>query len=217
MNIKSKLTVLQLTEGTSFAFTSGLRSITDKVLNYAGVSLPTRRLAHLFEVANELGGLMRRVRREDEGELFRSKLTFDAHILLAGRLPEDPAPTAFMIYPQGNWIEIGRHTPYLAIGRSSYALPLLSALVTAELSLIRAFNAGILAVDAASAAYSNVRYPVDVAILLNGATDVMQARLSEVELEPILTHWRNSLGEYLATAPRLDIDLFRKIYSTSGT
>lgn len=202
---KSKVAVHRLSNGTCFTFTSGLRSITDKVLNYASAALANSDLLRLFEVANLLGELLRRAREEDERDLQRSGFIFDAHLLLAGRLGGDQSATAFLIYPQGNWIEVGEDVPYLTIGRRSPALAVLDGLVTRGSCLSQALKIAALAMDAASANFANVRYPIDTVVLPNRSPQLLQARLNERDIAPLLKHWRESLRYALATAPSIDV------------
>ena len=207
ISTKSKLAIHTLPHGTCFTLTSGLRSISDKVLSYAGDTLPASGSKRLFEVANEFGQLLRRVREEDAEELQRSRLEFDAHMLLGGLCTGDPSPTAYLIYPQGNWIEVGRDAPYLTIGRSSSAYPLLKSLISVNLPLSLAANVGILAIDAAAASIVNVRYPIDIAVLADHATNVVHRQLTEADVAPLLAHWRSSLKSSLDKAPALDIGI----------
>src|SRR5206468_2436521 len=101
-----------------FVMTSGLRSLRDKVIAYLDRALATggEPPRTMLDAIGVYTGCLRVVTEEDKGALERSHLGFDLHALIGGQLADDPEPTIFLVYPVGNWIQIGERTPYLAIG-----------------------------------------------------------------------------------------------------
>ncbi|HKK48773.1 MAG TPA: hypothetical protein VJ932_06720, partial [Alkalispirochaeta sp.] len=99
------------TEGSGqfFVMTSGLRSVRDKVLTYfdderAQRNAPSDRL---FKVVNRFADLMRRVATEDKTHLAEDGLSFNSHVIIGGQLSDDSDHKLYLIYPPGNWIEVG--------------------------------------------------------------------------------------------------------------
>ena len=45
---------------------------------------------------------------EDEALLKKSGLTFNLHSIIGGQMSDDPEPKLYLLYPQGNWVEIGK-------------------------------------------------------------------------------------------------------------
>ena len=82
-------------------------------------------LDHLFKAVNLFATQVRRVAQEDRGSLQESGLSFDFSALIGGQFEHDKEHKLFLVYPQGNWIEVGQGTPYQIIGASGYGKPIL--------------------------------------------------------------------------------------------
>jgi putative proteasome-type protease len=57
--------------------------------------------------------------------LERAELKFNSHALIGGQMAGDSAHRLFLVYPEGNWVEIGPDTPYQIIGASGFGKPIL--------------------------------------------------------------------------------------------
>ena len=53
----------------------------------------------------------------------------------------------FLVYPQGNWIEVDQRTPYLSIGHTAYGKPILDRALGAETPLRTALKLAYLSFD----------------------------------------------------------------------
>ena len=203
---KGKLAFVDGDDGaTFFVMTSGLRSVRDKLLIYAEEALAARREAgrtpsRLYEVANLFGSELRRVRAEDAEALGRSGLAFNAHLILGGRLPGDPAPTLFYLYPEGNWIEVADDSPWFMIGRTHYGRPILDRLMHAEASTELMLALAVLAHDATAASVTDVGPPVDV-LSLPAAGAAAEHRFERPELERVSRWWHESLADAIRRMP----------------
>ena len=202
---KGKLAFVDGDGATFFVMTSGLRSVRDKLLIYAeealaGLREADRAPSRLYEVANLLGTELRRVRAEDAEALARSGLAFNAHLILGGRLPGDPAPTLFYLYPEGNWIEVADDSPWFMIGRTHYGRPILDRLMHAEASTELMLALAVLAHDATAASVTDVGPPVDVLSLPAGGA-AAEHRFERPELERVSRWWHESLADAIRRMP----------------
>ena len=59
-----------------------------------------------------------------------ANLTFNLFTLIGGQMPSDSVHKLFLVYPEGNWVEVGPDTPYQIIGASGYGKPILERSVT---------------------------------------------------------------------------------------
>ncbi|MEJ7608343.1 MAG: hypothetical protein WKF37_19275 [Bryobacteraceae bacterium] len=117
-------------QGPGFSFfvlNSGLRSLRDKVLlcfeeAYAR-RIDTR--DRLFKIVNLYAEQVRKIAEEDGQALRESDLRFNIHSLVGGQMSADSAHRLFLVYPQGNWVEVGADTPYQIIGNSGFGKPIL--------------------------------------------------------------------------------------------
>ncbi|MEQ8442949.1 MAG: peptidase [Alphaproteobacteria bacterium] len=151
--------------GRIITMTSGLRSLRDKTLAYlkrdlrAGDGKP---FPSMLDAVEGYCRCLRRVFDEDAEDLERSKLSFNLHSIIAGKLAEDDEPTAYMVYPEGNWIEVDRRTPYLSIGETSYGKPILDRALTGDTDLNTAMNLAYLSFDSTRISAADVGFPIDV-------------------------------------------------------
>ncbi|MFQ5775030.1 MAG: peptidase [Kiloniellaceae bacterium] len=155
-------------DGRFCIMTSGLRSLRDKTLAYLDRDLgggPARSIGFLVDAVNLYSKCLRRVSREDRAALRGSDLTFDLHAVVAGRLPRDREPTVFLVYPEGNWIEIDDRTPYLSIGNTAYGKPILDRALRPETSIRTALKLAYLSFDSSRTSAADVGFPIDMLVL----------------------------------------------------
>jgi putative proteasome-type protease len=200
---KTKLASHSVSGHAFFTMTSGLRSIRDKALIYledhvAHSAAPPRRL---YELANAFGEQLRRVRREDGDALQKSNLAFNLHAIIGGRLGDDQSPTLFLVYPEGNWIEVNDESPFFAIGRTPYGVPLIAKHITKSTPLNEAAAWALVAFDMTASSVSDVDYPIDIAILQNTDTGLRRHRYEREDLKPLLDRWHASLHQQLQELP----------------
>ncbi len=186
-----------------FVMTSGLRSVRDKVMSYlpadppAGAEAgdgdtasPFRRLA---DVAQALGEQVRRVAGEDRETLEAAQLPFNLHALVGGRLADDPAPSVFLVYPEGNWIEIDERQPYLSIGATAYGKPILDRGLSYDTPLRSALKLAYLSFDSSRFSSADVGFPIDLATLSSADGSWRFAQLDYDELVEQRQWWNRQL------------------------
>ena len=200
---KAKLSELVVGDRSVVVMTSGLRSVRDKVVLRLEDRLATgaERFSRMHELASAFGDQLREVRAEDGASLASSGLSFNLNAILGGRLPGDPAPALFQVYPEGNWVETTADAPYVVIGRSYYGKPILDRLLTHATPLHQAVALAYLAFDATRASVTDVDFPIDVAVLTGDAATPQRVRLGAAELGPAHVWWQAQLGTALAGLP----------------
>ena len=85
----------------------------------------------------------------------------------------------YLLYPEGNWIEIGEGSPFTIIGNSGYGKPILNRALNYESSLRFAFKTGFLSFDSTRVSANDVGYPIDVALYPRDSFKLEQHRLEE--------------------------------------
>jgi putative proteasome-type protease len=122
-----KVKVYQGPKSSFFIMTSGLRSVRDKSLTYFDEAMDKRgrTFDRLFKALNCYAAQVRRVAEEDGKALEEAGLHFNIHVLMGGQLAGDKEHKLYLLYPQGNWVEIGEGTPYQIIGAAAYGKPVL--------------------------------------------------------------------------------------------
>ena len=172
VTIARKIKSFSIANGQFFIMTSGLRSVRDKMFTYFEDDLNGGFLDEcnrLYKVVNGLSDSIRKVASEDKAALLESGLGFDIHALVGGRMSGDEGHKLYMVYPEGNWVEVGQNTPYSIIGARGYGKPVLDRTLVYTDSLLFALKVGCLAFDSTRISASGVDFPIDV-VLYYGAT-----------------------------------------------
>jgi putative proteasome-type protease len=208
-----KISIHQYEQHSMFILTSGLRSLRDKAITYFEERLRReRKLDRMYKAANALSDEIRRVRTEDKEWLVDSGLFFDLHCIFGGQLAGDREAHLYLIYPEGNWVEVGATTPYVIIGESRYGKPTLDRVWRHSGSLGDALRVGLLAFDATRTSASDVDYPVDVVQYRVDSYELREQRYVGDDLDPLSRYWQFAIeqaveGAWGAVAPlaqRLD-------------
>lgn len=195
-----KVTVHQHGNHSLFLMTSGLRSARDKAMTYFEEVLgQTEVFPHLYKAVNAFANQVRRVSQEDKKALEAAGFHFNLHALVGGQLEQDKEHKLYMIFPEGNWVEVGESTPFYIIGESGYGKPILERALEYESDMSTALLAGFLAFNATITCAVDVDYPLDVVAYKRDTYEIVETRYAKEELIDLAKKWqdllRRSLGE----------------------
>ena len=107
----------------------------------------------------------------------------------------------YLLYPEGNWVEVAQGTPYYAIGESSYGKPLLDRALTYDTSMENALKIGYLAFDATRIAATDVDFPIDVVLYKPNTYHIVQHRYEAEELRAVSRWWQTQLVKSVDRIP----------------
>jgi putative proteasome-type protease len=193
-------------QGPGFAFfvmSSGLRSLRDKILLHfeEAFAKDSAGRDRLYKVVNLYSSQVRRVAEEDRAALERAELAFNSHALIGGQMAGDSTHRLFLVYPEGNWVEIGPDTPYQIIGASGFGKPILERSVRAADSMLYAFKVGLLAFDATRLCAADVGFPVDVLLYSRGSFELVEHRYDVDDLREISNWWQDRMRRSVQDLP----------------
>ena len=197
--------------GPGFAFfvmNSGLRSLRDKVLLYfeEAFARDTSARGRLYRVVNLYAEQVRRVLAEDRAALEGAELRFNIFSLIGGQMADDSNHRLFLIYPEGNWVEIGPDTPYQIIGASGFGKPILERSLTRADTMQYAFKVGLLAFDATRLCAADVDFPMDVILYSKGSLQLVEQRYERDDLREISNWWQERMRRAVHDLPSEWID-----------
>jgi putative proteasome-type protease len=187
-----------------FLMTSGLRSVRDKTLTYFSEIMEEKldNMKHMYEVANAFGDQIKRVAAEDKHALEECGMDFNINTIMGGKLEGDKEQKLYMIYPQGNWIEIGKGYPFTIIGNSGYGTPVLRRTINFYDSSIRfALKTGFLSFDSTRVSSNDVGYPLDVIVYPNDSKELIVTRIEESDIANISQLWGEKLTQAVLEIP----------------
>lgn len=198
-----KVTTFTQPGGHLFVMTSGLRSVRDKVLTYFDEWMSDREEPYdrLFKAVNAFAQQIRRVAEEDKKALEDSGLHFNIHALVGGQMSEDSEHKLYLVYPQGNWVEVGKGTPYCIIGASGYGKPVLDRTLKYTDSMTHALKVGCLAFDSTRISAADVDFPVDAVVYSPTQQRIIEHRYEKDDLMELSQWWQERLRTAIEELP----------------
>lgn len=196
-----------------FLMTSGLRSVRDKAVTYFAEELEVDEHvvqgdapAKLYKVVNLFARQIRRVAEEDKASLVEGGLSFNIHALVGGQLADDDEHKLYLIYPQGNWVEIGEGTPYSIIGATGYGKPILDRTLQYADPMRFALKVGVLSFDSTRISAADVDPPIDIVLFKRGSREVIEHRFDTKHVEEVTRWWEQRLRNSIRNMPSEPID-----------
>ena len=209
-----KFYALNRNKHSLFIMTSGLRSVRDKALTYfqEAIEAEDENFNKLYKAVNAFAGQVRRVSEEDKKSITEAGYRFDLYALVGGQLEDDEEHKLFMLYPQGNWIEVQEGTPFAIIGHTGYGKPVLDRTVNFDSSLEFALKTGFLSFDATRLSSNDVEFPIDVIIYKKDSFQIITQRYEKDELRFLSKIWNDGLTENINKIPDEWMDkIFSKV------
>jgi len=191
---KKKIYIQQKDKYSLFIMTSGLRSVRDKAILYFKERIEEG-VEHnkLYKAVNDFGEQVKRVAKEDREDLEQSGFRFNLHTIIGGQLKDDDEHKLFLLYPEGNWVELGQGAPFVIIGNSGHGKAILNRTLTNDSSMHLALKAGFLSFDSTRVSANDVDFPIDVVLYKNNGFEMVQHRYSKKDLENISEQWAEEL------------------------
>ncbi len=193
-------------QGKRYAFfimTSGLRSVRDKAMTYFEEAMEKKgsNFDRLFKVVNLLATQVRQVSAEDRQALHQGGFDFNINALIGGQMANDKEPKLYLLYPQGNWVEVDQGTPYQIIGSTPYGKPVLDRTLKYTDPMSIALKVGCLAFDSTRISAADVDFPADVVLYRTNSFEMVEKRLEKEDLKESSDWWQNRLRQSVNELP----------------
>lgn len=186
-----------------FLMTSGLRSVRDKALTYFEEVLEDRDAPfdRVYKAVNAFAEQIRRVAQEDREALAESQLPFNLQTLIGGQFEKDREHKLYLLYPQGNWVEVNPSSPYYIIGESGYGKPILDRTLKYTDPMQFALKVGCLAFDSTRISATSVDFPLDVVLYRRDGSEMVVHRYLKEDLYEISSWWQERLRSSVDQLP----------------
>lgn len=191
---KKKIFLHQKDKYSIFIMTSGLRSVRDKAVLYFQELIDNGAEPNkLYKAVNDFGAQVKRVAREDKESLEQAGFRFNLNTIIGGQLKDDDEHKLFLLYPEGNWVELGGGAPFVIVGNSGHGKAILNRTLTSESSMHLALKTGFLSFDSTRASANDVDFPIDVVLYKKDSFDMVEHRYNKKDLESISDQWAEEL------------------------
>jgi len=198
-----KISVHQEGNNCLFLMTSGLRSVRDKAVTYFEEVMEGDHFEfdRMHKAVNIFGEQLRRVAKEDKVHLNNSGLVFNLFAIVGGQLENDKEHKLYLLYPEGNWIEIREGTPFTIIGNSGYGTPILNRVLDYQSDLRFALKTGFLSFDSTRVSANDVDYPIDVVMYKRDSYQMFEERFNIQQSGTMAEMWASKLGQNIHELP----------------
>ncbi len=210
---KKKVYITQKDSYSLFIMTSGLRSVRDKAVHYFQELIDDGVVYNkLFKAVNAFGEQIKRVAEEDRASLERAGLKFNLNTIVGGQLKDDPDHKLFLLYSEGNWVELDEGSPYVIIGNSGQGKAILNRVLNEESTMKQALKAGFLSFDSTRVSNNDVDFPIDVVLYKKDSFSIVEHRYEQKDMARISELWAEKLKQDLDEIPEDWMDIsFDKI------
>jgi putative proteasome-type protease len=200
--VKKKIFIEQRDKHALFIMTSGLRSVRDKAITYYRDMVDEGMVYNkLYKAVNAFGEQVRRVALEDGGALEKAGLKFNLNTIIGGQLRDDEEHKLYLLYPEGNWVELDQGSPFVIIGNSGYGKPILNRTLNSNSSMELALKTGFLSFDSTRVSSNDVEFPIDVILYRKDTFLMAEHRYEKSDLENISSLWEKELKTALKQMP----------------
>jgi putative proteasome-type protease len=188
-----------------FVMTSGLRSIRDKVFAYLQQEMAEQHTAYpnMLETVGAYTRHLRRAELEDRGYIEKSGIAFNLHTVVGGMMEGDSEPRLFLVYPEGNWIEVEHMTPYVNIGSISFGKPILDRALRYDTDMKTAIKIAYLSFDSTKFSSSDVGFPIDMITMHSADRSWREVHLRNEDVRQLRHWWNENLTRLVAETPDL--------------
>lgn len=193
-----------------FIMTSGLRSVRDKAITYFKeiIEEDDASFNKLYKAVNAFAEQVKRAAGEDKESLHEAGLSFNLYAIVGGQLQDDNEHKIYLLYPEGNWVEISEGSPFMIIGNNGYGKPILDRVLKYNSSMKFALKAGFLSFSSTRVSANDVDYPIDVIYYEKDSYKILERRYKREELQEISKIWQTKLSEAVDNLPENWLDKF---------
>jgi len=191
--------VITLMTAGNLATTQSLISLLDERSKITSERNPTiLELPTMFQIARLVGATLKEVIQDSRGEGQEASSKFKASVIVGGQI-KGGAPTLFMIYPEGNFIEITDDNPFFQIGEAKYGKPILVRAYEPEMSFEDTIKLLLVSFDSTIKANLSVGLPLDLQVYVKDSFEVSDKPRINVD-DPYFNAVSSGWGEALRNA-----------------
>jgi putative proteasome-type protease len=172
-----------------------------------GAKVNLQTVGRLTEAADYVGRVSRNEQRKTTKGLKGQQLIAGASFVLGGQIQGEPH-SILLVYPEGNYIPVSRHSPFLQIGEAKYGKPILDRIIEPGLSLEVAGRCALVSMDSTMRSNATVGPPIDL-LLYSASTQRPGSQVTFGEdddyLRQLRRAWQDSLKSAFNQLPKLPL------------
>ena len=133
---------------------------------------------------------------------------FSANFILGGQINNNEM-ALYLIYPEGNFIEVSHKKPFFQIGETKYGRPILVRAFEPEMSFQDAIRLLMVSFDSTIKANLSVGLPLDLTVYINDSlTQAKTHKITEDNeyFRMVSREWADALKKSLAALPKFEFN-----------
>jgi putative proteasome-type protease len=115
----------------------------------------------MFDIAHLLGEALREVRKTDMVYLSQSNIDSSVNFIVGGQIKGERM-RLFLVYTEGNFIEVSEENPYFQIGETKYGKPIIDRVIKPDTPLNDAVKCTLVSLDSTMRSNLSVGFPIDL-------------------------------------------------------
>ncbi|MGB5696578.1 MAG: hypothetical protein WBM46_13050 [Polyangiales bacterium] len=168
-------------------------------------SISLQTVVRLTDAADYVGRVSHEEQQKHKKGAKGQEFSAGASFILGGQIQGAPHAVV-LIYPEGNYIPVSRHSPFLQIGEEKYGKPILDRIIKPDVSLEVAGRCALVSMDSTMRSNASVGPPID--LLLYTAGTQRPGRLvsfgeDDDYLRELRRAWQESLKKAFNELPKL--------------
>ncbi|OAN71523.1 peptidase [Sulfitobacter sp. EhC04] len=161
----------------------------------------------MFQVARLVGATLKEVIVDSSPSGQTSDDQFAASVIVGGQIGAGP-PTVFLVYPQGNFIEITDDTPFFQIGETKYGKPILVRAYDRNMGFEEAIKLLLVSFDSTVKSNLSVGLPFDLMVYETDSFDTSRQKRVDKDdpvYQSISTGWGDALRDAFQLLPSYSV------------
>lgn len=200
--------LITLMTAGNLATTQALVSLIEERVKAVGERDPSVLHApSMFQVARLVGATLKEVIAQSAPVGQTGDAAFQATVIVGGQI-RGGAPTMFMIYPEGNFIEVTSETPFFQIGETKYGRPILIRAYEPNMRFEDAVKLLLVSFDSTVRSNLSVAPPFDLMVYENDAyTPLLERRIEQEDAvyQSISSGWGDALRAAFDHLPTFEL------------
>ncbi|QXT40634.1 peptidase [Gymnodinialimonas ceratoperidinii] len=161
----------------------------------------------MFQVARLVGSTLREVISSSSVEGQQTADAFSASVIVGGQI-KGGKPTVFLVYPEGNFIEVSDDTPFFQIGETKYGKPILVRAFEPDMATEDALKLLLVSFDSTIKSNLSVAPPFDISVYENDSfadKEISRVEADDPVFRTISSKWGEALKDALDGLPTYKI------------
>jgi putative proteasome-type protease len=156
----------------------------------------------MFDVATLLGECLREVRDRESVFLSQSNIDSSVNFIVGGQIKNEPM-RLFLVYAEGNFIEVSEENPFFQIGETKYGKPIIDRVISPKTPINDAVKCILVSFDSTMRSNLSVGFPIDLVCYQNNSLDLTFQHITQNDdyFAQISRCWGEGLRSVFASLP----------------